>query len=339
MMIPQGGQLDHRFRMILQRNLQQQPSQRQGAVNGRSPVDAFSHVPQQRPPQQYLSAAGPGVRPGLTNVVRGPATGLIGINLCLPLIHLVLIHSLTIHSHLIYSSLTHNHLIHSCLTCHKQLQLESELPEAVTRELEQLEEEQQQQQHHHPPAPPPPQPVAPAHAHAPAQGDDLEDLTSMEDDDLLGMGGDFNALLEFAEGEEEDNEKLPSNLFDDLDADEEERRKRERGREVVSGPRGPPRGKVGVPGVGSPSAGSLSHPQSTVAPSQGPQHLNTGSGTLACGAHPHAPHPAPAMNATVQLRPGLPPGPTVGPMRLAITQQQPVQPQMAPQITQATPSK
>lgn len=40
-----------------------------------------------------------------------------------------------------------------------------------------------------------------------------------------GMGGDFNALLEFADGEdgEEDNEKLPSNLFDDLDADEEER--------------------------------------------------------------------------------------------------------------------
>lgn len=38
------------------------------------------------------------------------------------------------------------------------------------------------------------------------------------------MGGDFNALLKFADGEDgEDNEKLPSNLFDDLDADEEER--------------------------------------------------------------------------------------------------------------------
>lgn len=38
------------------------------------------------------------------------------------------------------------------------------------------------------------------------------------------MGGDFNALLEFADEDgEEDNEKLPSNLFDDLDADEEER--------------------------------------------------------------------------------------------------------------------
>lgn len=39
------------------------------------------------------------------------------------------------------------------------------------------------------------------------------------------MGGDFNALLEFADGEdgEEDDEKLPSNLFNVLDADEEER--------------------------------------------------------------------------------------------------------------------
>ena len=35
------------------------------------------------------------------------------------------------------------------------------------------------------------------------------------------IGGDFNALLKFADGE--DNEKLPSNLFDDLDRDEEER--------------------------------------------------------------------------------------------------------------------
>ncbi|KAK8388323.1 hypothetical protein O3P69_020366 [Scylla paramamosain] len=438
MMIPQGGQMDHRFRMVFQRNLQQQPPQRQGAVNGRSSVDAFSHVSQQRPPQQYLGAAGPGVRPGLTNVVRGPATNIIvsqsmgsthlppGSAVRVPVVspthlpqspahqlvaepHPSSVHSQPHHSphpqspnlqshsqpghsqqphmsqadpRLPHPQLSNPPQTHPQQPAHtqprhpqpphsepphsqpphtqsphpplshqqeaqppQQQQSESELPEAVTRELEQLEEEQQQQQQQHPAPQPPPQPGAPTHSSA--QGDDLEDLapsdlTNMEDDDLLGMGGDFNALLEFADGEdgEEDNEKLPSNLFDDLDADEEERRKKEKGREVVSGPRGPPKGKVGVPGVGSPSAGPLSHPQSTVAPSQGPQHHTTGSVTLDCDAQPQGPHPAPAINSSVQQRPGLSPGPTVGPVRLSMTtspQQQPVQPQMAPQITQTTP--
>lgn len=73
----------------------------------------------------------------------------------------------------------------------------------------------------------------------------------------------------------------------------------------MSGPRGPPKGKVGVPSVGSPSAGPLSHPQSTVAPSQGPQHHTTGSVTLDCDAQPQGPHPAPGMNSSVQQRPGM----------------------------------
>lgn len=39
---------------------------------------------------------------------------------------------------------------------------------------------------------------------------------------LAGMSEGFNELLEFAEDGEEDD-KLPSNLFDDLDGDEDER--------------------------------------------------------------------------------------------------------------------
>ena len=289
MMIPQGGQMDHRFRMIFQRNLQQQPPQRQGPVNGRSSVDAFSHIPQQRPPQQYLSAAGPGVRPGMTNVVRGPATNLIvsqgmgsphlppGNAVRIPVVspthlphspgHQIVSapHPSSVHSpHPQSPNLQQSHPqpIHSQHSQqphmsqgdprlpHPQLpnpqqphphqpphtqprhpqaphpqpphpepphpqpphpqpphtqpphpplsdqqeaqppqqQSESELPEAVTRELEQLEEEQQQQQQHHPAPQPPPQPVAPTHTAA--QGDDLEDLapgdlTTMEDDDIF----------------------------------------------------------------------------------------------------------------------------------------------------------
>ena len=73
----------------------------------------------------------------------------------------------------------------------------------------------------------------------------------------------------------------------------------------MSGPRGPPKGKVGVPGIGSPSAGPLSHPQSTVAPSQGSQHHTTGSVTLDCDAQPQGPHQAPGINSNVQQRPGM----------------------------------
>lgn len=39
---------------------------------------------------------------------------------------------------------------------------------------------------------------------------------------MAGMSEGFNELLEFAEDGEEDD-KLPSNLFDDLDGDEDER--------------------------------------------------------------------------------------------------------------------
>ncbi|XP_050716817.1 histone-lysine N-methyltransferase 2C-like isoform X5 [Eriocheir sinensis] len=439
-MAPQGGQIDHRFRMIFQRSLQQ-PS-RQGVVNGRSSVEAFNHMPQQRPPQQYLSASGPGVRPGVTSVVRGPATTVIvsqglgsphlppGTAVRVPVVSpthlpqqpahqlvptphpssanpqphhpplpqspsLQQSHPQPTHSQQSHLSQDDSQLSHPQLpqtqqshpqqsphsqTPHaqashpqpphsepphsqaphsqpppptlahqqeaqqqQQQQSESELPEAVTRELEQLEEEQQQHHHRqHPPSQPPSQPLAATQPST--QGDDLEDLapgdlTTMEDDDLLGMGGDFNALLEFADGEdgEEDNEKLPSNLFDDLDADEEERRKKEKGREIVSGVRGPPRGKVGVPSISS--SGPLSHTQSTVAPSQGPQHHTTGSVTVGCDAQAQDPRQETVLTS-VQHRPGLPHGPALGPVRLSMStspQQQPMQPQMAPQITQATP--
>lgn len=279
MMVSQGGQMEHRFRMIFQRSLQQ-PS-RQGVANGRNSVEAFNHMPQQRPSQQYLSAAGPGVRPGVASVVRGPATTVIvsqgmgsphlppssavGVPVVSPTHHpqspvhqpvptshpsnaqphhpslppspgLQQSHPQPTHSQQSHLSqdvaqLPHPQLpqtqqsphaqTHHTQASHPQLphsepphsqaphsqpppsslphqqeaqpsqqqQPESELPEAVTRELEQLEEEQQQHHHRQHPPPQPSQPVAASQPSA--QGDDLEDLapgdlTTMEDDDLLG---------------------------------------------------------------------------------------------------------------------------------------------------------
>nr|XP_053653886.1 histone-lysine N-methyltransferase 2C-like isoform X6 [Cherax quadricarinatus] len=467
---PQGGQMDPRVRMILQqRSIQQQQSQRQTVVAGRNPLDPFNPHAQHRPPQQYIGAAGPGVRPGVTNVVRGPtATVMVSQGLGSP--HLptggtvrVPVVSPTHHpqppthplgppphpstshpqpphhssslpqpqqslpqqSHPQQSLPQQSHpqiphsqphpqshpqqphppLPHPQQTppSSQQHQLESELPEAVTRELEQLEEEQQQQQHQDPPPPPPQSTPQPTQSQtAPCQGDDLADLageiTSMEDDDLLGMGGDFNALLEFADGEdgEEDNEKLPSNLFDDLDGDEDERRKRERGRELMMS-RGLQKGKVVISNeipVGLPSPGMLLHPRPTLSPAHEPENHRISTVTLDSVPQPQEPHQSPTVPHSVQQRPcieqgvplqhpeasvasnmapsgpnpvnvsntecsnmpspstmvpmghssgpptGPPPGPLMSPVRLTMStspQQQPVQPQMAPHITRATP--
>lgn len=82
------------------------------------------------------------------------------------------------------------------------------------------------------------------------------------------------------------------------------RRKKERGREIVSGVRGTPKGKIGVPSISSPSSGPLSHSQSTVAPSHGPQHQTTGSVTLGCDAQAQDPHQESVMTS-VQHRPGM----------------------------------
>ncbi|XP_071540275.1 uncharacterized protein trr isoform X3 [Panulirus ornatus] len=474
---PHSGQMDPRVRMILQhRSIQQQQSQRQNVVGGRNPLDPFNPLGQQRQPQQYISAAGPGVRTGTANVVRGasptvmvsqglgsphlPPGGAVRVPVVSPTqhpqppthplgppphpsnsnsqqphnpsthqqvpspqqSHPQQSHSQQPHSQQSHSQVPHPQQPHSQqphpqqphpplphpqqTPPPQQQQSESELPEAVTRELEQLEEEQQQQQQQHqdPPAqsatsqPAPPQTSS-------CQGDDLEDLaagdlTNMEDDDLLGMGGDFNALLEFADGEdgEEDNEKLPSNLFDDLDGDEDERRKKEKGKEVMPGPRGPSRDRVGMSGevpVGPPSSGPLAHPRTTITPGQGPQHHPASNISLDSSPQSQGPHPTPTLSHSLQQRSGIepdvpvqlpqtsvapnmtssapspvnvgsnecsnmpspstmvpmgpssgppagpPPGPIMGPVRLTMStspQQQPVQPQMAPHITQATPS-
>ncbi|XP_068205977.1 histone-lysine N-methyltransferase 2C-like isoform X15 [Palaemon carinicauda] len=174
-----------------------------------------------------------------------------------------------------------------------QQQAESELPEAVTRELEQLEEEQQQQQHQQPSADtqgqgavgsgPPPGSQHPASN----QGDDLDDLApgdlpNMEDDLLVytGIGGDFNALLEFADGGVgEEDDKLPSNLFDELGDEDDEshsfRRKREKSGDQGSA-RGSSKERIGLSGtipVGPPSSESIMNSHPSVSPSQG-QHAH-----------------------------------------------------------------
>nr|XP_045609496.1 histone-lysine N-methyltransferase 2C-like isoform X5 [Procambarus clarkii] len=478
---PQGGQMDPRVRMILQqRSLQQQQSQRQAAVAGRSPMDPFNPHVQHRPPQQYISTALPGVRPTLTSVVRGPsATVMVSQGLGSPhlpsggAVRVPVVspthhqqppthtlggppHPSTLHQQQPHhpSSLPqppiqqqshpqqnhppqplpqpipqplpqqpHQQIPHSQQPQphpqqphqslphpqqnqppSQQQQLESELPEAVTRELEQLEEEQQQQQHHH--QDPTPQSSTPQPTPSQTTGDDLEDLaagdlTSMEDDDLLGMGGDFNALLEFADGEdgEEDNEKLPSNLFDDLGDDEEERRKKERRRDLVMSRGLQQRDRMGLPSeipVCLPSSGPLSHhPRPTLPPGHEPENHPVNSVTLDRGPQSQEPHQSPTMQHSVQQRPGIepggvslhhpepslssnmapsgpspvnvsntecsnmpspstmvpigpssgpppgpPPGPIMGPVRVTMStspQQQPVQAQMAPHLTQVNP--
>lgn len=269
---PQGGQMDPRVRMILQhRSIQQQQSQRQGVVGGRNPLDPFNSLGQQRQPQQYLSAAGPGVRTGAANVVRGasstvmvsqglgsphlPPGGAVRVPVLSPTQHPQppthplgppphpsnsnpqqphhpsshqqapspqqslpqQTHSQQPHSQQSHPQIPHPQQPHTqqphpqqphpplphpqqTPPPPQQQQSESELPEAVTRELEQLEEEQQQQQHQHqdPPAQSATsQPAAPQTTSC--QGDDLEDLaagdlTNMEDDDLLGKNCRFTSF-------------------------------------------------------------------------------------------------------------------------------------------------
>lgn len=82
------------------------------------------------------------------------------------------------------------------------------------------------------------------------------------------------------------------------------RRKKEKGREIVSGVRGTLKGKVGVSSLNSSSSGPLSHSQSTVASTQGPQHHTTGSVSVACDAQSQDPHQESVMSS-VQHRPGM----------------------------------
>lgn len=178
------------------------------------------------------------------------------------------------------------------------------------------------------------------------------------------------------------------------------RRKKEKGKEVMPGPRGPSRDRVGISGevpVGPPSSGPLPHSRPTITPGQGPQHHPASNVTLDSSSQPQGPHPTPTLPHSLQQRQGIesgdvpvqhpqtsvapnmtppapspvnvgsnecssmpspstlvpvgpssgppagpPPGPIMGPVRLTMStspQQQPVQPQMAPHITQATPSK
>lgn len=70
----------------------------------------------------------------------------------------------------------------------------------------------------------------------------------------------------------------------------------------MSGVRGPPKGKVGVPSISS--SGPLSHTQSTVAPSQGSQHHTTGSVTVGCDAQAQDPRQETVLSS-VQQRPGM----------------------------------
>ncbi|KAK7078608.1 hypothetical protein SK128_001669, partial [Halocaridina rubra] len=265
-----GNHVDQRVRMILHRGI---PGQQPGVI-GRNPLDPFTHLAQQRPPQQYITSAGPSpvVRSGVPGVVRVPP-GTVAVSQGtespqvvqggpVPVPHISpthhqqpphplgpphsqnnippVSHPVQLHQQPRPLSVQPPHLQQSRVTHIPQAptqpslphQSESELPEAVTRELEQLEEEQQQQQHQqHSSAESESQRTSSTGSqlqHSTGnQGDDLEDLApgdlpSMEDDILVG---DFNALLEFADGEdgEEDDEKLPSNLFDDLEGDEDER--------------------------------------------------------------------------------------------------------------------
>ncbi|XP_066943900.1 histone-lysine N-methyltransferase 2C-like isoform X12 [Macrobrachium rosenbergii] len=432
----QGPQMDPRVRMILHRGI---PPQQQTVI-GRNPLDPYTHLVQ-RPPQQYLTAAGnpAGVRPGVPNVVRGPP-GTVTVSQGAGSPHMpqggpVPVVSSTHHQqpppppHPLgpphphpHPSVSHPQLLQQSRqtsvqpphlqqprtnllqqtpsqTPQPQQQPESELPEAVTRELEQLEEEQQQQQHQQPSAETQGQgavgPVAPPGSqHPPSnQGDDLDDLAPGDlpnmEDDLLGIGGDFNALLEFADGGVgEEDDKLPSNLFDELGDDDDERRKREKSGDQGSA-RGPSKERISLSGtipVGPPSSESIVNSHPSVSPSQGQlSHpgnrlgLGTGmndspsmptSGSVRPEHHGLEPdamqiqqHQRPSVtsmmdppgpshiecstvnpSSVVSVGPssgspvGPPPGPLMGTVRMAMTSsQQPVQPQMAPHITQTAP--